>query len=401
MDLRANEKSYLGSQEYVGTVESVTDEMLLLDPKLTPLIDLIGYDEETTSTTHSWYEDAMFADEFAVASIRDYDLGTEEIPNESVVPKELVTRFSEINIGPAEGVRVDDVMQFDGEQVLVRAISTDSNTGDVTITVDRGHAGTEMAEIAQGSVLKHLFGLVGQEGQDARESRQRQRVRYFNHTQIFDETIEVTGTAQAVSQHGITDLYEYEKLKKQKELALHLEKALIQGIRYETVQESGSDTKITRMLGGLRQYCNTRNKSEMTLEDYIDVAQDLFEMGALSPSQNNYVIMMGMDQKRIVDKIDSDKVVLDPASTKRGQVVNAIVTDFGTFPIMVNDNCPRDEIYIIDPKKLSVRPLKGRSWSHQLLGKTGDRTAGIVFGEYTLEVRQPETMIRIKGLSHR
>lgn len=390
------------SRDYVGTTESITDEMLLLDPTLTPLIDLIGYDTPVTNTTHIWVEDSMFADKYEVVSIRDYDLETETPPNESVVSNEKVTRVSEINVGNAEGIRVDDVLYFDDEQLFVRAVQLDKDTKVGTITVDRGHADTKISEIVAGTTIEYMFSLVAEEGQDAREGRHKKRISQFNHTQIFDESVVITNTALSVSQHGISDLYEREKQKKQQELALHLEKALITGVRYKTPLEDLVDGKNeTRMMGGLHHFCDTRVKSEMTYDDYVDIAQELFEMGALNPSNPNYLIMMGQDQKRKINKMDVDKVVLDPESNKRGQIVNAIVTDFGTLPVLMNKNCRPDEIYIIDPSNLSVRPLIGRSWQHQPLAKTGDRTAGMLFGEFTFEVRQPETMIRIKGLSHR
>lgn len=390
----------LRSREYVGTAESVTDEMLLLDPKLIPLIDLIGYDSPATDTKHVWVEDSMFSDEYEVVSVRDYDLETETPPNESVASNENVTRVSDINVGQAKGIRVDDVLSFGDEQLFVRAVRTDGDTGDVTITVDRGHADTESNQIEAGVTLEYMFGLVAEEGQDARKARYKQRVQQFNYTQIFDEAVVITNTALSISQYGISDLYEYEKQKKQKELALHLEKALITGVRYKTPNETAGKGE-THMMGGLHHFCDTRVKAEMTYKDYVDIAQELFEMGALNPSNPNYLIMMGQDQKRKVNKMDVDKVVLDPESSKRGQIVSAIVTDFGTLPILMNKNCRPDEIYIIDPSKLSVRPLEGRSWQHQQLAKTGDRTAGMLFGEFTFEVRQPETMIRIKGLSRK
>ena len=75
------------------------------------------------------------------------------------------------------------------------------------------------------------------------------------------------------------------------------------------------------------------------------------------------------------------------------------MTDFGVFPVVLNKNVAPDEMFIIDLGKLSINPLKGRSWQHKHLGKTGDRIEGQIVGEYVLVARHPQTMRHIKGLN--
>ena len=49
------------SKDIIGKKESVVDEVLLLNPNQTPLINLLEFGKPCISTTHVWYEDAVFA----------------------------------------------------------------------------------------------------------------------------------------------------------------------------------------------------------------------------------------------------------------------------------------------------------------------------------------------------
>lgn len=354
----------------VGGVESVTDEMLLLNPIETPLINLLGFGEEVSNTEHAWYEDSTFSFETKVAT-------DEAEPGATVIA-----------VASVGDLRVDDVLQNGEEQILVESIDKEATT----ITVHRAYGETQLEPITAGKKLEVLFSETA-EGQDFRPSRFKPRERLYNYTQIFDDTITITGTAQAVGQHGINDLYEYEKQKKQLELAGNLEKALINGIRFESPDGN------VRMMGGLRYFAETVEKTEMTYEDFVDVAQELYEQGAHSIDGHSYVIMVGSHQKRKLSRLNNDKVIIDREDKKRGEVVNEIVTDFGVFPVVLNKNVAPDEMFIIDLEKLSINPLKGRSWQHKFLGKTGDKTAGQIVGEYVLVARHPQTMRHIKGLN--
>ena len=354
----------------VGGVESVTDEMLLLNPIETPLINLLGFGEEVTNTEHAWYEDSMFSYK-TVATANESEQGATVIAVESV-----------------GDLRVDDVLQNGEEQILIETIDDNNKT----ITVRRAYGETELESIEAGKKLEVLFSETA-EGQTFRRSRFKPRERQYNYTQIFDDGITITGTAQAVGQYGIKDLYEYEKQKKQLELAGQLEKALISGIRFQTPDGN------VRQMGGLRYFAETIEKTEMTYDDFVDVAQDLYEQGAISPESHNYVIMVGSHQKRKLSRLQSELVVIDQYSEKRGQIVSEIVTDFGVFPVVLNKNVAPDEMFIIDLGKLSINPLKGRSWQHKHLGKTGDRIEGQIVGEYVLVARHPQTMRHIKGLN--
>lgn len=361
--------SLFNSKLIVGARESVTDELLLLNPHQTPLLSLLGFSDPVTDVSHSWFEDEMFADESTVA-------GAKLVGDTAIV------------VADAEPFRAGQVIKIGEELLLVSAVDTVAKS----LTVVRAYAGTTAAAIADGAKVEVQFN-EGQEGRDARSGRAKKRVRKSNITQIFDETVEITGTAAAVAQHGIDDLYEYEKQKKQLELALQLEKALIGGVRYE-------DGDI-RQMDGIRSFIKTNVAAAggaLTYEMINDQAQKIYEAGGMA-SGANHVILVGAKQKRKISAFDASKVQLAREDQKRGTIVEVIVTDFGEFPVALNNNLAPDELLIVDLNRVSIHPLQGRDFSHKFLGETGDSARGMIVGEYTLKFEQEKGHARIKGLA--
>ncbi|AZU61067.1 SU10 major capsid protein [Neobacillus mesonae] len=355
------------SGELIGKKESVVDQLLLLNPHQTPLLAMLGFSDTVDQVEHSWFEDEMFGDESTVA-------GGKTNADTAIV------------VANAEPFRAGHVIKIGDELLLVTAV----NAGSKTLTVTRGYANTTAAAIADGAKVEVQF-VEGQEGRDAREGRYKPRVRKSNITQIFDETVEISGTAAAVSQYGIDDLYEYEKQKKQLELALQLEKALINGIKYEN--------GVVRQMDGLRNMIKTNvfdASGALTLDKINDAIQAIYNKGGFKTGAA-YEIIVPAKQKRVVSKFDKDAVRINQGEVSRGTVVNFLTTDFGEFPVSINDNLRSDEVLIVDKNRARIRPLRGREFSHEYLGKKGDYLQGMLVGEYTMEFFQESAHARIKG----
>lgn len=357
------------SNQIVGKKESVVDEILLLNPNQTPLINLLGFGQPITNTTHVFYEDEMFETiTTATAAATDTD--------------------TTITVASVEPFVVDAIADIGEERVLVTAVNKSNNT----IVVERGYSGTTALPIVEGDVIEFQF-VKKAEGSDANPARSKSRVRAENYTQIFTDTVEITGTAQETALAGIDDLYNYEKAKKQLELALQLEKALIGGVKYD----DGS----VRQMGGIRHLIRTNvvnaAGAKVNIQMLRDIAQIVFKAGGLA-SGGQYVFMVPSSQKVAISDLQNDKIRIVQSETARGQAVDAIVTDFGTFPVIMNNNLKNDEIYFVDPNRMSIRPLGDRGFFHKDLPEAGDRKAGMLIGEYTLEFKQEKAHARIKNL---
>lgn len=354
----------------IGKKESVTDQILLLNPYQTPLISAIGFGESIAQTEHQWFEDSMF--------------GTE-----SKTTASALIGATDVVVADVEPFRINQVVKIGEELLLVTAV----NIGTKTLTVTRGYAGTAAAAIASGAVVSVQF-VEGVEGADARAARSKARVRRSNITQIFDDSVSISGTAAAVANHGIDNIYEYEKSKKVIELALQLEKALIGGIKYE----NGT----VRQMAGIRSMITTNvidlgGTEALSYTKIVDAIQKIYTAGGFK-SGGNYEIVVPATQKRVIGTFDKTQVEIGQADATRGTVVDYIVTDFGRFAVSINDNLGAGEVLIYDKNRTKIRPLQGREFAHEYLGKLGDYYAGQIVGEYTLELHQEAAHARIKGI---
>jgi len=356
------------SNDLIGVKESVTDEFLMLNPLQTPMLNLLGFGSPVTNVEHVWFEDAMFA-------------------QESTVTKALTPEATTIEVESGEAFRSRQVIRIGEELVLVAKVEGEK------LTVLRGYADTVAAAAEVGEVVEVMF-VEGAEGSDAREGRYKPRTRGSNITQIFDETVELTGTAMAVAQYGVDNEYEKEKQKKQLELALALEKAVINGIRYEQGNK--------RMMRGIRSFIETNiipaSGADVADEHLIEAFRMIFEAGGFNTG-GDYKIIVGATQKIAISQFGNAQIRLTRQDNGRGQVVDHYVSDFGNAEILLNNNMPAGEILVIDANRLSIRPLQTRDFSHEFLGKKGDYMQGMLIGEYTLEMLQEAAHAKITGLA--
>lgn len=356
--------------DLIGKPESVTEQILLLNPLQTPMLSMLGFSAPTTQVEHAWYEDSMFA-------------------TKSTITADITNSATSVVVASVEPFRVNDVVKIADELIKVTAI----NSGTKTLTVTRGYASTTAAAATSGAAIEFQF-TESVEGRDAIDARYKSRVRKSNLTQIFTDTIEITGTAAAVANYGIADMYTYEQSKKQLELALQLEKALINGIKYE----SGT----VRQMAGLRSLVTTNVKdasaAALTLDMINDSLQDIYTKGGFQTG-GNFEIIVPAKQKRKVSAFQDDQVQLNRTDAGRGSVVTYLTTDFGVFPVSINDNLQSTELFIIDKNRAQIKPLQTRDFQHEYLGKKGDYYQGMIVGEYTFELHQESAHARIKNLA--
>lgn len=359
----------INSTLIVGKREDVTENLLLLSPQEAPMLDLVGFGEATTQDEIVWFEDETYA-------------------TKTTASAEALVAATTLKVADGSIFEANTVVKAGEELLKVTAV----NGND--LTVERGYAGTEAAAIASGDKVEFQF-VEGVEGADARKARFKARTRHSNVTQIFDGSITITGTAAAVSQHGLDDLYAYEKAKKEKELALQLEKAVINGVKYT------SPNGLVRQMGGIRQFVKTNVLNGANAAVDTEILNDAFQAISEATGQNvgaGYKIIVSPKQKRAISRMDADKINLTRQDNGRGQVVDYFVGDFGESEIVVNPNLEADEIFIVDIDRVKIRPLQTRQFGHEYLGKTGDNFTGSIVGEYTLEFHEEKAHARIKGL---
>lgn len=356
------------SNNLIGVKESLEDEFLLLNSLQTPMLNLLGFGQAVTNVEHVWFEDEMFA-------------------QEGVLAKDLAVDAAFIDVGETDAFRPKQVIRIGEELILIMKVEGEK------LTVVRGYAETE-AEAHEAAETVEVMFVESAEGSDARDARYKPRKRVSNLTQIFDESVELTGTAMSVAQYGVDNEYEKEKQKKQLELALQLEKAVINGVRYERGN--------TRMMRGIRSFIKTNvikaEGAAVSDEHLIEALRQISEKSG-SSAGGNYKIVVGATQKIAIAAFDNALIRLSREDNGRGQVVDHYVSDFGNAEIVLNNNLRSDEIFVVDVNRISIRPLQTREFSHTFLGKTGDYMKGMLVGEYTLELLQEAAHAKIVELA--
>lgn len=352
----------------VGKKENISDELLLLNPYQIPVLDLLGgFGSAVTNTQYGWVEDKL-------QSMKDS------------ITAQVAKGATTVPISSEEIFRVDQVVRIDEELMLITGV-----TGK-NLTVTRGFGETTDSDHAINAEIEIMFNLQD-EGSDARKANYIPRRNVFNFTQIFDDTVSISGTAQAVSEYGINDLYMYERAKVQDRLALELENAIVNGVRFQAGDK--------RMMGGLRHYVKTNvvngSDSEISFKLIDDTMLKIVKTGG-TKSNTRYVLMVSPIQMQKIVLLDDNKVRVTQESNVTGRMVNVFVTPHGRLEIVENINFKDDEVAILDFNRIQVKPLQGREFSHTYLGVTGDNVKGQIIGEYTLEVKQEEAHAWIKGL---
>ncbi|MEM6551161.1 MAG: DUF5309 family protein, partial [Planctomycetota bacterium] len=89
----------------------------------------------------------------------------------------------------------------------------------------------------------------------------------------------------------------------------------------------------------------------------------------------------------------------DGNDTRFRDLVSVYESDFGVCRVVLSRWVPADTVLLLDSSRIDVLPLAGRSFQYQPLAKTGDREAGQVLGEYTLELRNPGAHTVIRNLA--
>jgi hypothetical protein len=353
----------------VGKKESVVDEFLILSPHQIPVLSLIGFGQPVTNTKHEWVEDEMFAYETVLTA--------------------GVTDGAAASLTVADGsiFRVNHVIQVDDEYMLVTGVSGN------TVNVTRGYLGSTAGAHAQDAVVEILYNEA-EEGADARQARVKLRAVRENYTQIFDDTIEISGSAMEVAQYGVEDEYDRQRVHKQSELALQLEKAIIAG--------PGVNNGTKRYMKGVRKFISSNIEdaqgAAVSTDLLNDALQKIYRAGGFKTAAN-HVIMAPAAQKRAIAGLGQDKVRYGVNDRIEGRVVDTFLSEFGEFPIILNDNLRSNEILIVDLARMAVRPLGSRSFSHEYMGKQGDYIKGQILGEYTLEFKQEKAHAKLVNLA--
>jgi len=194
-----------------------------------------------------------------------------------------------------------DNATFNPEVIEVVSVSSDT-----TFTVKRGRAGTSAATISN-DVYLLLIGSAYAEGTGAPVATSRNPIKYYNYTQIFKDSYELTGTADETrSRTG--SAWSNDKKRKMFDHSLKIEMSMMFGQRSEVTGDNG---KPLRTMGGIRSQIPAETTTvfgtAVTTNSFLDAVYKVFNWD--SPAGDERIAFCGniaLNELNKVVKASSD-----------------------------------------------------------------------------------------------
>jgi hypothetical protein len=232
-----------------------------------------------------------------------------------------------------------------------------------------------------------------------------------NYCQISDETLQVTGTAEAVKKAGRKSELAYQLAKKGKELRMDIEYALV-GAPNAKVQRNSSTAG---ELGNIFAYYKTNgslgatgiapvgdgtdtgtpgNDRVLTEDLILDASESIWQNGGKANTIHTNSTLKRVISETFVGR--ATEVTLNSADNKISQAVDIYETDWGVYKVVPNRHFAAKTLFMFDPSMHSVNYL--RAFRQYPLAKTGDSEKRQLLCEYTLRVNNEKSGALIRDV---
>lgn len=357
-------------------LDSLEETISSISPIDTPLVSLLNR-KDVINTKHEFLEDALRPMTGQLAADVTGSSGATAL---TLVSGHGAARFPVATNFPIQ-IRINE------EIMLV----TSRVTNVLTVTRDYNSSGT--AAHSSGATVE-IISDKGLEGADARNAFAQTISRPYNMCEIFDATIQVTGTQDAVAKAGIVDTEtEYQGQRRMEELKIQLERAMIMGTRVDGTAST------YRAMGGLWYYIST-NKTNASSVAVTKGNVEADARACYDAGGNPTILLCNSFQAESITGLYEDRIRTAPEDILGGAQITRIrlpIAGMGELAVLVSRWVPQHEYYILDGSRLGLGRL--RAFAISDMGKTGDSTKQQVVGEYTLIIKNEAAHARRYGLS--
>jgi hypothetical protein len=365
-----------GFTDTANVAIDMSDTLAMISPFDVPLLQLIGKDSLSTpcvATKHEWLEKELRPLNSANADTGEFNNTTDPLT---------------LNVTAGQGVyfRAGDIVRVEAELMRVSVVSTD----DVTFvrayggSTNAAHAGVQPIEI---------IGNVNVQDAAQGASRTNTKTGLFNYTQIYEDTVVVTSTAQAIKKYVEQNEMSAQLADAMKVAWIQWERTLLHGRK--VAPSSGVASAMDGILVRLATNAYAKAGAALT-EDHI--LQLLFDSWSFGGSITH--LFVNQFQKRQMNKfLDSIRMT---ARTDRiaGAVVDTYQWDGGLVDIVLDRNIPSDTVLGIDKPRIGFGPLRDHALSAAPVEtSTRLKDAVQIVGQYTSETRNEKAHGKITGLS--
>ncbi|UMO76436.1 major capsid protein [Pseudomonas phage BroderSalsa] len=250
-----------------------------------------------------------------------------------------------------------------------------------------------------------------------------------NICQIADETLQISGTTDAVSKAGRKSELAYQLAKKSKEIKLDMEYGLV-GVGQAKQQRgattdpgTGVTTATPGKLGNFFSFYHSNGSgyttkpkgdgtdlgvkgADRTLTEKIvqDTAQKIWEAGGKADTimcngpMKQFISNTFVGRANIAPSVANvvGNVNINAADKKVTAIVDFYESDFGLYKIVPNRWFAADSLFMYDPSMHSLLYL--RAFQQYPLAKTGDSEKRQMITEYTLRVNNEESGAMVTAL---
>jgi hypothetical protein len=242
------------------------------------------------------------------------------------------------------------------------------------------------------------------EGATASDATMSPTTRVGNRTQIFQKTIKISGTLEAVDKAGRKSEKAYQLAKASAEIKRDIELTLL-----SNQVASNGDSSTARTLGGLQAWlatngdfgsggsagasgttARTNGTNRTFTEDILKVViKEVYESGG-----NPKVLMVNPGHKQTVSAFAGIAAQRYMAPSNEPTTIigaaDVYLSDFGTVSVVPNrfmnsTNAGNEVAFVVDPDMAAVAYL--RPFQTNELAKTGDSEMTQLLAELTLEVK--------------
>lgn len=272
--------------------------------------------------------------------------------------------------GTATNLKPGDVLlvepAIDSAAYTQELIIVESVLSDTQFTVSRGTSGTTAAGILNGGSLL-LLGSAFAEGTSAPRAVSRNPVKFFNYTQIFKDTYELSGTAdQTMARTG--DAWSNDKKRKMFDQARAIEMSILFGRKFEGV---GTNGKPRRFMGGLREFIPASRTTvfapPVTVTSFLDAVSPVFDFD--TDAGDTRIAMCG---NQAIVELNKMFQTATNAKMELGSVVKVYGLDMREFilprgrlllyshPLLSQHTLYKKSMYVLDFSSIKYVALQGR-----------------------------------------
>lgn len=365
-----------GYSDSANRAIDMSDSLAMISPFDVPLISLIGKSSLSTpcvSTKHEWLEKELRPLNSANADTGEFNNTTDPLT---------------LNVTAGQGTyfRVNDLVRVEAELMRVSVVSTDD------ITFVRGYGGSTNAAHATFQTIE-IIGNVNVQDAPQGASRMVTKSGLFNYTQIYEDTIVVTSTAQVIKKYVEQNEMDSQLADALKLAWIQYERTLLHGRK--VAPSSGVASAMDGIL--VRITTNAYAKAGAALvEDFV--LQALNDTWAAGGSPDT--VVLNAFQKRQINKFLDSQRMTTRTDRIAGSVVDTYTSDFGTVDIVLDRNMPADTVLFLDREKIGFGPFTGHALSAAPVEtSTRLKDAIQIIGQYTSETRTEKAHAKITGLS--